>query len=53
MAKKILTDSASEARRLYQRKHYSENKEQYKARLQRYWERKAAKLATEGGENNG
>lgn len=41
MAKKHLTDPASEARRVYQREHYARNKEQYREKAQRYWERKA------------
>jgi hypothetical protein len=41
MAKKVLSDSGAEARRAYQREHYAKNKELYREKMIRYWEKKA------------
>ncbi len=42
-----MTDQAREARNEYYRKYRAEHKEQQRETKRRYWEKRAAKLATE------
>lgn len=46
-----LTESAKELRRAYRREWYQANRDKVKAAQQRYWERKAAKLAEQPTED--
>lgn len=48
---KELSEEAKEARRAYRRAWYAANKDKVKEQQRRHWERKAAEIKAENGED--